>query len=951
MEKILPRTDKQSPAANQITYYVPRHANKALKRYQEPLKEAHPPQQPTPTTTTSTRAKPTEHPPHIRSTNTLQHLREFNKKYLGMEDYDETAAKLGELIYNNLTLSHNSTYQIKPSWMRAVPTRHELWRSPFGRPDKNHSFTQESCLETTLVLVLRSGFADPTDLITICELHPLINHLTTNMATLSTYNFTWVRDYNPNWEKQKQIDPDRQLAFTAGLLHFNLDVSLLVRYLGNNYTGEYREVQQVVTKLRHLNIDDDLIKKYVRVMASGCPNYFNAETSRSNAILYWRKGNGETISQKLAQVEHTMNKEEKNAFVIPLPVWLARYTPHLFFTPQHILEKPGKKDRQIFDASKRHTPDAIPVNMMTSTRLGTEEECTFGDVRERIYKRLYNLRITYPEHDLVIHANDVKSAFRQLKLHPDIVGAFSFIISQRLFLSCGLPFGTDFSPANWEVIRRLLEAVAEALFDDESLCIKHAEHIKRMQFDRALGKIKPHTFAPAIADDLNPGVPIVAGQPPHTPHAYYVDDGIYVDIYDEKRVQQAIAASIEAIFLLLGDSDLRRRQDPVSFDKMTELLVSYRNRILGETINTRALTTSTPRDFIEEVLKSLQTTWGIHRKRFYTSQAAELAGKLQHIARTALWLKHLITHVYVSLATALRMNSAHLIRTSKSFRQGMKQIANASTEKARTFYQAQNAQQVHRCKQQHNIIRTLRQELDFIRQALSDSSVQTSCPIAHLIPRVPFATAYSDASLLGAGGYCPNLNFWWYLEWNREIRQRTLPQLKDNKTRTLIDINVLEYAGIIITYAASCYCIHQEQPNLLPTHPVILCQGDNTASESWATKGSKHSPGGRALGRLQCALMINNPIAIKTAHISTHDNIIADELSRIPTESHTSLHYARIKQAHPVLAGCRRFIPSSDLTFAITAAILRAECTDPVAVSKQIQAKPGKIITSDGANP
>jgi hypothetical protein len=141
--------------------------------------------------------------------------------------------------------------------------------------------------------------------------------------------------------------------------------------------------------------------------------------------------NGPTIARKLDQVNKTMNKEDKNNFVIPLPHWLARYIPNLFFTPQHIPEKPGKKDRQIFDASKRYNPELTPINMMTSTPHGSEEICTFGRVREEIYTRLYNLRISYPDEVIVVHANDMKSAFRQIKLHPDIMGAFSFIIADH----------------------------------------------------------------------------------------------------------------------------------------------------------------------------------------------------------------------------------------------------------------------------------------------------------------------------------------------------------------------------------------------------------------------------------------------------------------------------------------------------------------------------------------
>jgi hypothetical protein len=91
-------------------------------------------------------------------------------------------------------------------------------------------------------------------------------------------------------------------------------------------------------------VDEQLIKKYIHVMTIGCLNHCVSETSCDNTLLYWRRGKGPTIDKKLPQVEHTTKRQEKNAFVTPLPVWLACYTPSFFFTSQCILEKPGRKD-------------------------------------------------------------------------------------------------------------------------------------------------------------------------------------------------------------------------------------------------------------------------------------------------------------------------------------------------------------------------------------------------------------------------------------------------------------------------------------------------------------------------------------------------------------------------------------------------------------------------------
>lgn len=897
-------------------------------------------------------ALPRRRPPKVDSESKLEHLTEFNKKYLGASDYDVTAAALGEIFYSNLTTCNDALLDT-PLWTRGLPTRLDLFRTKFGRQDLNHSFGQEACFETTLLHTLCSGYLAPPDTVAVCATHPLIGHLAATKVAYASYDFRWLREYNIDWDNQKVIDPAKQEAMTACLFHYNLDTSMLMRYLGNNYTGAYRQVDEIVKKLRALKITESLTEKYVRVMLTGCPNHFVAETTRANALLHWRMRNGPTVAKKLDQVDKTMNKEDKNNFVIPLPHWTARYIPNLFFTPQHILEKPGKKDRQISDASKRYNPESTPINMMTSTPRGSEEQCTFGRVREEVYSRLYNLRITYPDRDLIIHANDVKSAFRQIKLHPDIMGAFSFIIADRLFLSCGLPFGADFSPANWEIIRQLLEELAVKLFDDASLVAKHKQYLDQLQFDRSLGKTRRVAFARAIPDGFNSGVLDSAGTPASTPHKYYVDDGIYAELYDIARIKRAVAASIEAVFLLLGDSELDRRQDPVSFDKLLEMFVAPANRILGHIIDTRRMTVSIPDEFTKEVSHLLRTTWGPHRFRFFINEAEELAGKLGHVAYAAPWLRYLMSHIYCSLAMALGIARADLIRSNRAFRKALQLIKNApdgaAGNRTRTFHQAETARQVHKYKKPFNISKLLRAELAIISRVLADPSIRLECPIAHLISREPFAHGFSDSSLRAAGGYCASLNVWWYMEWSDDIRQRTLLHLKNNNSGKFIDINVLEYAGLLITFVACYHRLVERRALEQDPNPMVLVSGDNTVSESWSRKASKHSPIGRALGRIQCGLMIDNPVGFLTDHIPTEENVVADKISRIESELALSHAFPRLCQEHPALSGCQRFLPSSDLVSCIMAALLRSECREPVSLSRLVLQCPGRITSSPGA--
>ena len=193
---------------------------------------------------------------------------------------------------------------------------------------------------------------------------------------------------------------------------------------------------------------------------------------------------------------------------------------------------------------------------MTSTPRGSELTFLFGSVRTDILIRAYNLRISYPDNDIVMHANDIKSCFCQIKHHPDVAGAFSYVLADYLFLQIGLAFGADFSPANWEAVRRAQSALAERLFSDTSLVIKHRAVLDKIWWCRSLRGSRQPRFTKAFRDALYPGVMDDTGSPAPTPHGVYVDDDIYLDVVDPRRFKQAIAASIEAIFILLGASNM-----------------------------------------------------------------------------------------------------------------------------------------------------------------------------------------------------------------------------------------------------------------------------------------------------------------------------------------------------------------------------------------------------------
>ena len=66
---------------------------------------------------------------------------------------------------------------------------------------------------------------------------------------------------------------------------------------------------------------------------------------------------------------------------------------------------------------------------------------------------------------------------------------------------------------------------------------------------------------------------------------------------------------------------------------------------------------------------------------------------------------------------------------------------------------------------------------------------------------------------------------------------------------------------------------------------IALSMADNTTAESWIIRACTSSAIGRALGRVQCAPMINNPLGINCGHVCSEDNEVAERISCILNET------------------------------------------------------------------
>jgi hypothetical protein len=91
------------------------------------------------------------------------------------------------------------------------------------------------------------------------------------------------------------------------------------------------------------------------------------------------------------------------------------------------------------------------------------------------------------------------------------------------------------------------------------------------------------------------------------PVCIYVDDTLMLAL-NADHMKMVLAATIEAIFIIMGELDVTVRQCPLAMDKWLELVISPKQTMLGLIINTNRLTVAIPPKYYQEVLELLNST-------------------------------------------------------------------------------------------------------------------------------------------------------------------------------------------------------------------------------------------------------------------------------------------------------------------------------------------------------
>ena len=169
---------------------------------------------------------------------------------------------------------------------------------------------EEPHFEHCLLLLFKNNWLDHQSLHNLFKCHPLYAKLESTINDCRHVIFSPLRQYRRNWNKQKNIPMSRVKMCTAYLIHFNGHIGDAIRYVGGNYTTQYRDIQKALHAVEPLLSKEDLLD-LKRCYEVGSPNKLVAEVSRKKSMLYLKRGNHQNISQNPDLAQKIMNKEEK----------------------------------------------------------------------------------------------------------------------------------------------------------------------------------------------------------------------------------------------------------------------------------------------------------------------------------------------------------------------------------------------------------------------------------------------------------------------------------------------------------------------------------------------------------------------------------------------------------------------------------------------------------------
>eukprot|EP00980_Cylindrotheca_fusiformis_P016065 scaffold4737_cov92-Cylindrotheca_fusiformis.AAC.2 len=325
------------------------------------------------------------------------------------------------------------------------------------------------------------------------------------------------------------------------------------------------------------------------IQTEGVPLQGHFTTPRTATVLRDRYDNHPAVGpQNTAEVHKKFAKEEWNSYHVHFLRFLYVFIYGIVINPIQWVFQKGK-GRICIDCTNGPGDEAGSANThIPKPSVERADECPpvyFQNAMDRLLRRILQMRIARPTEPIMVHADDIASAFRRVLYHPDLACVFAYVFESFLLIPVGEVSGSRSAPSFYFVLADICQALAAIL----QPCSPSDYHPLVTECQTSVFEEEVVPFAAAPRDPIHMSVPRDELESPF--NTSYVDDNGVVAYLDTAR--SAVNQSVRSAFAVFGASGADRHGDCFQQDKW-EAVISEEFLYLGFLINTRSLTICWP---------------------------------------------------------------------------------------------------------------------------------------------------------------------------------------------------------------------------------------------------------------------------------------------------------------------------------------------------------------------
>ncbi len=170
-----------------------------------------------------------------------------------------------------------------------------------------------------------------------------------------------------------------------------------------------------------------------------------------NKLAMLKRGNLKTFKANPDLIKKAMNKEDPYSHLVPINKDICHASAFCHLTTQTVVIKPGNANQFTWDSSTMLFATDIVMNEVTP--VSHEAPITFGHVKIQLYIDIYDTRLSNPTATILLGMADIKACFRFPRIHPDLTGAFGFVVDGYYNLATATVFRSTTSAPCWEPFR------------------------------------------------------------------------------------------------------------------------------------------------------------------------------------------------------------------------------------------------------------------------------------------------------------------------------------------------------------------------------------------------------------------------------------------------------------------------------------------------------------------